>query len=90
MVLLSWFRTDPQWVSLVAQRVKNLPAEQETQLRSLGSEEPLVKERAAHSSVLTWRISWTEEISWPAKVHGVAKSQTRLSKVTHIHIQGQK
>ena len=48
-------------VSLVAQLVKNLPAMQETLVRFLGQEEPLKKEMAAHSSILAWRIPWTEE-----------------------------
>ena len=48
-------------VSLVAQMVKNLAAMWETQVRSLGQEDPLEKEMAAHSSVLAWRIPWTEE-----------------------------
>ena len=47
--------------SLVAQTVKNLPAMQETQVQSLGQEDPLEKEMATHSSVLTWQIPWTEE-----------------------------
>ena len=41
--------------------VKNLPAMQETWVRSLGLEEPLEKEMATHSSILAWRIPWTEE-----------------------------
>ena len=41
--------------------VKNLPVKQETQVRSLGSEALLVKGMATHSSILTWRIPWTEE-----------------------------
>ena len=47
--------------SLVAQMVKNLPAMQETWVRSLGQEDPLEKEMATHSSILAWRIPWTEE-----------------------------
>ena len=47
--------------SLVAQSVKNLPAMQETQVRSLGREDPLEKEMATHSNILPWRIPWTEE-----------------------------
>ena len=47
--------------SLVAQAVKNLPAVQETRVRSLGREDPLEKEMATHSSILSWKISWTEE-----------------------------
>ena len=41
--------------------VKNLPAMQETQVRSLGQEDPLQKGMATHSSILTWKIPWTEE-----------------------------
>ena len=47
--------------SLVAQLVKNLPAMQETQVQSLGGEDLLEKEMATHSSILAWKISWTEE-----------------------------
>ena len=47
--------------SLVAQMVKNLPATQETWVRSLGQEDPLKKEMTTHSSILAWRIPWTEE-----------------------------
>ena len=46
---------------LVPQTVKNLPAMQETQVRFLGQEYPLEKEMATHSSILAWRITWTEE-----------------------------
>ena len=46
---------------MVAQMVKNLPALQETQVRSLGREDPLEKEMVTHSSSLAWRIPWTEE-----------------------------
>ena len=48
--------------SLVAESVKNLPAMQETRVRSLGWEDPLEKEMATHSSILTWRIPWAEEL----------------------------
>ena len=41
--------------------VKNLPAVQETQVRSLGWEDPLEKEMATHSRILAWRIAWTEK-----------------------------
>ena len=47
--------------SLVAQRIKRLPAMQETRVRSLGGEDPLEKEMATHSSIPAWRIPWTEE-----------------------------
>ena len=47
--------------SLVAQTVKNLPAMQETQVQSLGQEDPLEKGMVTHSSILAWRLPWTEE-----------------------------
>ena len=47
--------------SLVAQLVKNPPAMQETQVWSLGLEDPLEKEMAALSNILAWKISWTED-----------------------------
>ena len=47
--------------SLLAQKVKNLPAVRETRVQSLGWEDPLEKEMATHSSILAWKISWTEE-----------------------------
>ena len=49
------------WDSLVAQTVKNLPAVWETWVRSLGREDSLEEGMAAHSSILAWRIPWTEE-----------------------------
>ena len=45
----------------MAQRLKRLTPMQETRVRSLGREDPLEKEMATHSSILAWRISWTEE-----------------------------
>ena len=49
------------WASLEAQMVKNPPAMQETWVRSLGWADPLEEGMATHSSILAWRISWTEE-----------------------------
>ena len=46
---------------MVAQRVKRLPATQETWVRSLGWEDPLEEETSTHSSIVPWRIPWTEE-----------------------------
>ena len=63
----------------VAQTVKNVPAMQETYLQSLGWEDPLEEGMATHSSILAWRIPGTEEPGGLHTVHGVAKSQTRLS-----------
>ena len=65
----------------VAQRLKHLSAMRETWVRSLGQQDPLEKEMATHSSILAWEIPWTEG-AWRATVHGVAKSQTRLSDFT--------
>ena len=64
--------------SLVAHRVKNLPAMQETWVPFLGQEDPPEKEMATHSSILAWEISWTEE---PGRLQsmGMQKSLTRLS-----------
>ena len=50
-----------RWASLVAQLVKNLPAVRETWVQSLGWEDPLEKGTATHSSILAWRVPWTEE-----------------------------
>ena len=73
-----------EWASLVAQSVKKVPEVQE----ALGQEDPLEKERATHSSILAWKILWTEEPvsklqemvkdreAWHSAVHGVTKSLT--------------
>ena len=63
---------------LVAQTVKSLPAMRETWVRSLGWEDPLEEGMATHSSILAWRIPMERGV-WQATVHGVTKSQTRLS-----------
>ena len=60
--------------SLVAQLVKNLPAKWETWVWSLGQEDLLEKRMGTHSSILAWRISWTEEPGKLHTVHGVAES----------------
>ena len=59
--------------------VKRLPAMQETQIQSLGREDPLEKEMATHSSTLAWKIPWMEEPG------GVANSWTRLSNFTFFY-----
>ena len=53
-----------RWTSLVAQVIKNLPARQETWVQSLGWEVPLEKEMATHSSILAWKVPWTEVPGW--------------------------
>ena len=67
--------------SLVAQTVKRLPEVRETQVRSLGWEDPLEKEMATHSSILAWKIPWTEEPGGLQSL-GLQKSRTRLSDFT--------
>ena len=64
--------------SLGAQMVKNLPAMKETQVQPLSQGDPLEKGMAIHSSILAWRIPWTEEPGG-LTAHGVTKSWTRLS-----------
>ena len=58
----------------MAQKVKNLPAVWETQVQSLGREDPLEKEMATHSSILAWRRLWTE---------GLDGLQSRSQRVGH-------
>ena len=62
--------------SLVAQMVKNLPAMQETWVRSLGQEDPVEKGMATYSSIRAWENP-TDRGAWQATVHGLAKSQTQ-------------
>ena len=70
----------PTRSSLVAQRVKRLPAIQETWVRSLGEEDPLEKEMATHSSTLAWKIPQTEK---PGRLQSMgSQSRTRLSDFT--------
>ena len=66
--------------SLVAQRVKCLPAIQETWVRSLGREDPLEKEMGIHSSTLAWKIPWLEERGRLQSVG--SQSRTRVTKYT--------
>ena len=62
----------------MAQTVRNLPAMQETWVRSLGVEDALEESMASHSSILVWRIPM-DKGAWRATVHGVAESQIRLN-----------
>ena len=64
-------------ISLVAQMVKNLPAMQETQVQSLGQEDPLEKRMATHSQYSCLENSMDRE-AWWATLHGITKSQTQL------------
>ena len=63
------------WASLVAQRLKHLPGMLETWVRSLGREDPLEKETVTHSSILAWRVPWTEK---PGRLQSMG-----LQKVRH-------
>ena len=62
------------FLSLVAQRLKHLPAMQETWVQSLGQEDPPEKEMATHSSILAWRIPWTEE---PGRLQSMGSQRVR-------------
>ena len=62
-----------EWASQAAQLEKNRPATWETWVQFLHWEDPLEKGMATHSSILAWRITWTEE---PGRLHGVTKSRT--------------
>ena len=62
------------WASLVALLVKNLPALQETRVQPRGQEDPLEKEMATHSSILAWRIPWTEE---PGRLQSMGSQRVR-------------
>ena len=66
--------------SLVAQMVESLPAVWETQVHSLGWEDPLEKEMAAHSSVPAWRTPWTEE---PGRLQSLGSQRVRHDRVTN-------
>ena len=69
------------WASLVAQMVKNLPAVWETQVQSLGQEDPLEEEMATHSSSLAWKIPWIRSLAgYSPWGH---KESTRLSDLTN-------
>ena len=68
----------------MAQTVKRLSTVWETQVPSLGQEDPLEKEMAIHSSTIAWKIPWTEELGRLHTVHGVAKSRTRLRDFTYF------
>ena len=67
------------WDFPVAQMVKNLPAMQETCVWSLGQEDPLEEGMATHSSILVWRIPWTEE---PGGLHSIGSQRLRYDWVT--------
>ena len=69
------------WASLVAQRLKCLTPMQETRVRSLCREDPLEKEMATHSSILAWRISWTEE---PGRLQSMGSKESDTTERLHF------
>ena len=71
------------WTSLVAQRLKHLPAMWETWVRSLVREDPLEKEMATHSSILAWRIPWTKE---PGRLQSTASQRVRHDWATSLSL----
>ena len=68
--------------SLVAQRIKHLPAMWEARVQSLGWEDPLEKEVATHSSILAWRIPWTEE---PGRLQSTSRKELDTTERLHFH-----
>ena len=71
--------SDFHFTSLLVQTVKNLPAMQETQVQSLGGEDPLEEGMATHSSILAWRIPGTEE---PGGLQSIGSQRVRHDLVT--------
>ena len=71
----------------IVQSVKNLPAMQETRAQFLGQEDPLEKEMATHSSILAWRIPWTEEPQFMSvQLSGLSVHHQLLEFTqTHVH-----
>ena len=69
------------WDSLVAQMVKHLPAMWGTWVQSLGQEDPLEKEMAAHSSIAAWKIPWTEE---PGRLQSMGSHRVRHDSATSL------
>ena len=67
----------------MAQAVKNLPAIQETQVQILGQEAPLEEEMATHSSMLAWKIPWTEE---PGGLYSMELQRVRHNWMTNTHL----
>ena len=70
------------WASLVAQRVKRMPGMQETQVQSLGREDPLEKAMASHYSTLACRIPWREE---PGRLQSMGRKKSDMTEQLHFH-----
>ena len=71
--------------SLVAQRLKHLPATLETQVRSLGREDPLEKEMATHSSIFAWIIPWMEK---PCRLQSTGSQRVGHDWATSLSLSG--
>ena len=69
--------------SLVAQRLKGLPAMWETWVQSLDREDPLEKEMATHSSTLAWRIPWTEDLG---RLQSTGRKELDTTEQLHFHL----
>ena len=82
LIRIFWGDYSKIGTSLVAQILKNLPAMLETQVQSLGWEDPLEKEMANHSSILAWKIPWTEEPGRLLSVHGGCKESYMTEQLT--------
>ena len=70
--------------SLVAQTIKYLPAMRDTQVRSLGGEDPLEKDMTTHSSTLAWKIPWMEE---PGGLQSMGSRRVGSAERLHFHFQ---
>ena len=77
------FRSAHSGTSLMAQTIENLPATQETWVRSLGREDPVAKRMAIHASILGWKIPWTEKPGG-LQSSGLQRA-TNVRACTHTH-----
>ena len=66
----------------MGERIKRLPEMQETWVRSLGWEDPLVKEMTTHSNILAWRIPWTEK---PGRLQSMGRKESDTTEGVHFH-----
>ena len=71
------------WVALRTQRLKRLPGMWETGIQSLGREDPLEKEMAAHSSILAWRNPWMEE---PGRLQSMGSQRVGHDRATSLSL----
>ena len=68
----------------MAQTVKRLPTMRETQVQSLGHEDHLEKEMATHSSILAWKIPWTEK---PGRLQSMGLQESNTTEQLHFHLR---